>query len=145
MAKRGKVIGIIKMKRVHLPGRMSELDQFHSSLPIRFWHISCWYFLLRDALKEFKGCPRWRGFILQGAWISMANFTEIQLLISCVQSWKFDWSIHHFSQNWNIWATLAWTAMIFFTDIHGAQRMNPGDSGNPMIFPLVLLCNPGLG
>ncbi len=33
-------------------------------------------------------------------------------------------------------STVGWIAMEFCTDIHGFQRMNPNDFGDPLTFPL---------
>ncbi len=41
-----------------------------------------------------------------------------------------------FGLDWNISTTFGWIALKFCTDIHGAQRINPNDFGDPLTFPL---------
>ena len=40
-------------------------------------------------------------------------------------------SVHHFGQGLNIPTSIQWIAMKFYIDIHGPQRMNHIDFGDP--------------
>ncbi len=44
------------------------------------------------------------------------------------------WLIHHFGPN--ISTTIGWIVIKFCTDVHGSQRMNPTDFGDPLTFSL---------
>ncbi len=44
-------------------------------------------------------------------------------------------SVHRFAPDWNISTTRGRIAMKFCADIHGPQRMNSTDFGDPLTFP----------
>ncbi len=94
-------------------------------LYIVFLHCVIWwllYFGKKAVESHFPVKDQRKGISINAVWFPFSHVGGVSL---------------YFCPDWNIFTTMEWMIMKFCTDIHGLQRMDPMDLGDPLTLPLV--------